>query len=64
MAGNESNFQATFAPEEMYMHRLDEVQLASAKAKFAKMEKEGIICRSNSPWASPLHCMPKPGGSF
>lgn len=44
--------------------RLDEAKLASAKAEFAKMEKEGIIRRSNSPWALPLHCVPKPDGSF
>ena len=29
--------------------------LASAKAKFLKMEVMGIIRRSNSAWASPLH---------
>ena len=44
--------------------RLDEAKLASAKAEFAKMEKEGIVRRSNSPWASPLHCVPKPDGTF
>ena len=44
--------------------RLDEAKLASAKAEFDKMEKEGIIRCSNSPWASPLHCIPKPDGTF
>ena len=27
-----------------------------------EMEHMGIIRKSNSPWASPLHIMPKPGG--
>ena len=34
------------------------------KAKFAEMERMGIIRRSNSPWASPLHIVPKPGGGW
>ena len=35
--------------------RLDPDKLATAKAEFLKMEKAGIIRRSNSPWSSPLH---------
>ena len=44
--------------------RLDQVKLAAAKAEFQKMEAAGIIRRSDSPWASPLHMVPKPDGSW
>ena len=44
--------------------RLDPVKLASAKAEFMKMEEAGIIRSSCSPWASPLHMVPKPDGSW
>ena len=39
-----------------------QTRLVSAKAEFLKMEAMGIICRSNSPWASPLHLVPKASG--
>ena len=42
---------------------LDQVKLAFAKAEFQNMEAEGFICCSDSPWASPLHMVPKPDGS-
>ena len=38
--------------------------MAIAKADFAKMEAEGICRRSTSPWASPLHMVPKPDGTW
>ena len=41
---------------------LDQVKLAIAKAEFQKMETAGIIRQSDSPWASPLHMVPKPDG--
>ena len=44
--------------------RLDSEKLAIAKAEFAKMEKAGIIRRSTSAWASPLHVVPKLDGSW
>ena len=44
--------------------RLDQVKLALAKTEFQKMETAGIIRRSDSPWASPLHMVPKPDGSW
>ena len=44
--------------------RLKQDKLEVAKAEFAEMEKLGIIRRSNSPWASPLHIVPKPSGGW
>jgi cleavage and polyadenylation specificity factor subunit 1 len=44
--------------------RLDAQKLAIAKEEFVQMEKLGIKRRSNSPWASPLHTVPKSNGSW
>ena len=44
--------------------RLDAEKLESARKEFAAMEAAGVICRSNSPWASPLHMVQKPDGSW
>ena len=50
--------------------RLAPDKLASAKQEFLEMEKMGIIQKSNSPCASPLHMVPKsnggsrPGGDY
>jgi cleavage and polyadenylation specificity factor subunit 1 len=50
----------------LYAHsrRLDQVKLNAAKAEFQKMESAGIIRHSDSPWASPLHMVLKPDGSW
>ncbi len=45
-------------------HRLDPQKLETAKAEFKKLESTGIICRSTSPWALPLHIVPKKDGSW
>lgn len=44
--------------------RLDAEKLAIAKGEFATMERLGIVRRSNSPWASPLHMVPKADGAW
>ena len=44
--------------------RLDGEKLTVAKAEFKKMEELGIVHRSDSPWASPLHVVPKADGSW
>jgi hypothetical protein len=41
---------------------LDPEKHRIAEAEFRKLEKAGIIRRSNSPWSSPLHMVPKPHG--
>jgi hypothetical protein len=43
---------------------LDAEKLADAKADFMKMEAEGIIRRSSSPWTSPPHLVKKPDRSW
>jgi hypothetical protein len=44
--------------------RLSPSQLAVAKATFQELECLGIVSCSDSPWASPLHMVPKPNGSW
>ena len=44
--------------------RLDPDKLRAAKAEFIKLEKAGIIRRSDSQWASPLHMVRKSDGSW
>ena len=44
--------------------RLDPVKFMAAKKEFLKMEKLGIVRRSKSAWASPLHIVPKKDGTL
>ena len=44
--------------------RLDPARLAAAKKEFRDLEAQGIIQRSSSQWASPLHMVKKPDGSW
>ena len=44
--------------------RLDGDKLRVAKEEFRKMEDLGVIRRSDSPWSSPLHVVPKADGSW
>lgn len=44
--------------------RLAPDKLAIAKREFLEMEQMGIIRKSKSPWASPLHIVPKPNGGW
>jgi hypothetical protein len=43
---------------------LEGAKLEAARKEFEAMEREGIIQRSTSPWASPLHMVPKKDGSW
>ncbi|KAK3759577.1 hypothetical protein RRG08_055106, partial [Elysia crispata] len=44
--------------------RLAPDRLVIAKKEFFEMEKMGIIRKASSPWASPLHMVSKPNGSW
>ncbi len=44
--------------------RLEGAKLKAAREEFQLMEKEGIIRRSTSPWASPLHMVAKKDGTW
>jgi hypothetical protein len=45
------------------VRRLDTDKHRIAEAEFRSLEKSGIVRRSKSPWASPLHMVPKADGS-
>jgi hypothetical protein len=53
----------TGRPVTAKFRRLDAVKLVAAKAEFLQLERDGIVRRSSSAWASPLHMVPKKDGS-
>ena len=51
-------------PVYAHFRRLAPDMLAAAEEEFTKLEKAGIIRRSNSSWASPLHMVTKKDGTW
>ncbi len=61
--GVKHSIETTGRPVFSKARRLDPDKLRIAKAEFRALEKAGIVRRSNSPWSSPLHMVPKQDGS-
>ena len=62
--GVEHYISTSGPPVHARARRLDPTKLTIAKTEFENMVRLGIIRRSNSPWASPLHIAPKPGSGW
>ncbi len=62
--GVEHHLVTSGPPIASKFRRLDGKKLAAARSEFAKMEKDGIVRRSTSPWSSPLHMVLKADGSW
>ncbi|KAL6483353.1 hypothetical protein MHYP_G00082250 [Metynnis hypsauchen] len=62
--GVEHHITTSGPPVHARARRLAPAKLAVAKAEFDTMERLGIVRRSNSPWASPLQIVQKPGGGW
>ena len=62
--GVEHFINTTGLPISVRDRRLSLDKLNFAKAQFNRMEKMGIIRRSNSPWTSPLHMVWKASGEW
>lgn len=58
------HLETTGPPVTARFRRLDSSKLAAAKKIFADWEKCGIVRRSSSAWASPLHMVAKKDGSW
>ena len=62
--GVEHFLTTTGPPIHARARRLPPDKLKLAKEEFRTMEEMGIIQRSNSPWSSPLHMVPKSSGGW
>ena len=62
--GVQHHITTATAPVHAKARRLPPDKLAVAKSEFEEMEKMVIIRKSNSPWASPLHIVPKSNGGW
>jgi hypothetical protein len=62
--GVEHHIVTSGRPVTAKFRRLDSTKLAAAKEEFSKLEAEGIIRRSSSCWASPLHMVKKSDGTW
>jgi cleavage and polyadenylation specificity factor subunit 1 len=62
--GVEHYIETSGRPVTAKPRRLDPEKLRIAEEEFKKLEAAGIVRRSKSPWASPLHMVPKADGSW
>jgi Reverse transcriptase (RNA-dependent DNA polymerase) len=62
--GVEHAVETTGRPVTAKPRRLDPAKRAVAEKEFRELEAAGIVRRSNSPWSSPLHMVPKPNGKW
>ena len=62
--GVEHYIETTGPPLSSRARRLDPQRLATAKQTFKEMEEQGIVRKSKSPWASPLHMVKKQNGDW
>lgn len=62
--GVEHHLETTGPPVTAKFRRLDAEKLTAAKSIFADWEKAGIVRRSGSAWASPLHLVRKADNSW
>ena len=62
--GIEHEIVTTGQPIRCRPRRQNPEKIAIAKTEFQFLEEMGIAVRSNSPWASPLHIVPKPNGRW
>ncbi len=61
LLGNSYEFFAAGAPAAAAK---EAAPAAAAKKEFLVMEAAGVVRRSNSPWAAPLHMVKKQDGSW
>jgi hypothetical protein len=57
------HIETTGRPVTAKFRRLDQLKLKAAKEEFSKMLAAGVVRRSSSCWASPLHIVKKKDGS-
>jgi Reverse transcriptase (RNA-dependent DNA polymerase) len=62
--GVQHHIVTTGQPVTAKFRRLDPVRLAAAKKEFSQMLAAGVIRRSSSRWASPLHMVKKKDGTW
>jgi hypothetical protein len=60
----EHHLKMTGPPIASRFWRLEDAKLEAARQEFEAMKQEGVIHRSNSPWVSPLHMVPKKDSSW
>jgi hypothetical protein len=60
----EQHIQTSGPPIASRFRRLEGAKLEAARQEFQAMERDGVVERSTSPWASPLHLVLKKDGTW